>query len=474
MEIKITMEKQKCIGGVGMDNREYIHLLVDKSKAAQKEYEKFNQQQIDAVVREIAKVIYDNAVPLAKMAVEETRMGVFEDKIKKNQGKSKIIWNNLKTKKSVGIIGYNHNTGVAEVAKPMGVVGAVTPCTNPIVTPMCNAMFALKGGNSIIIAPHPRARKCAVYVVELFNQAIRKFNVPEGLIQVIEAPTVEISNELMKAVNVVVATGGMGMVKAAYSSGRPAYGVGAGNVQCIIDRDVDLHEAIPKIIAGRIFDNGIICSGEQTIITHKDDYARVIEELKSAGNDAYCIEDGIEKDKIRNALFVGGVMNKDLVGQSVGKVAEIAGLNIPKGTKVIIVKADGYGGADLLSKEKMCPVISIYTYETFKQAIDIANANLEVEGKGHSISIHSDNSENIEYAAGIVPVSRVLVNQICSTMNGGSFYNGFAPTTTLGCGSWGNNSISENLDYRHLINITRIGYYLKNAVVPTDEEIWGR
>jgi len=454
-----------------MENNDLIKSLIDKSRIAQKEFEKFNQQQVDVVVKAIARVVYDHAEELARMAADESRMGVYEDKIKKNRGKSSIIWNHLKTKKTVGIIKYDEETGVVEVARPMGVVGVITPCTNPIVTPMANSMAALKGRNSIIIAPHPRAKNCARYLVNLFNEAIAKYNAPENLIQVIDEPSIELTSELMSAVDVVVATGGMGMVKSAYSSGKPAYGVGAGNVQCIIDKGVDLKDSIPKIVAGRIFDNGIICSGEQTIIVHEEDYAQAIDEIKANG--AYFIDNPQEREKLTKALFINGVMNKDLVGQSIAKVAETAGIKIPDGTKLIVVEAEGIGSEDLLSKEKMCAVISSYKYKTFKEAVDIAISNLEVEGKGHSIAIHSDNRENIEYAANVVPVSRVLINQICSTMNGGSFYNGFAPTTTLGCGSWGNNSISENFDYKHLINITRIGYYMKDAKVPTQEELWG-
>jgi len=448
-----------------------IDELIEKSRIAQKKYEKFNQHQVDLIVKEIAWTVYSNAEELARMAVEETGMGVYEDKVKKNRGKASIIWNNLKSKKSVGIINYDEAKGVVEVARPMGVIGLVTPCTNPIVTPMCNAMFALKGRNSVIISPHPRAKKCAVHLVNMFNDAIKKYDAPENLIQVIDEPSIELTNELMKKVDVIVATGGMGMVKAAYSSGKPAYGVGAGNVQCIIDRGVDLKETVPKIVAGRIFDNGIICSAEQSIIVHEEDYMKVVEELRL--NKVYYTEDSNEVSRIRNALFINGVMNKNLVGQSVLKVAEAAGLDIPKDTKAIAVKAEGIGQNDLLCKEKMCPVIAVFKYKTFTEAVEIANANLEYEGKGHSISLHSNNKENIEYAACNIPVSRVLVNQICSTMNGGSFYNGFTPTTTLGCGSWGNNSISENLDYKHIINITRIGYYKKDARVPTDEELWG-
>jgi len=454
-----------------MDSKEFFATMIEKSGKAQKIFEGFNQQQVDSVVKEIAKIVYNNAEELARMAVDETRMGVYEDKVKKNHGKPSIIWNSIKNKKSVGIISYNEETGVVEVAKPMGVVGVVTPCTNPIVTPMCNAMFALKGRNSIIISPHPRAKKCTRHLVDMFNNAIKKYNVPEDLIQTIDEPTIELTSELMKNVDVVVATGGMGMVKSAYSSGKPSYGVGAGNVQCIIDQDVDIEETVPKIIAGRIFDNGIICSGEQTIIAHEDDYDKVVAELKANG--AYYTEDKEEVSRIRNAVFPKGVMNKNLVGQSIQKVADAAGIKIPEGTKAIVVKAEGTGEADDLSQEKMCSVIAAYKYKTFKEAIEIANANLEVAGKGHSISLHSNNKGNVEYAGNNVSVCRVLVNQICSTMNGGSFFNGFAPTTTLGCGSWGNNSISENFDYKHLINITRIGYFMKDAKVPTNEELWG-
>lgn len=260
------------------------------------------------------------------------------------------------------------------------------------------------------------------------------------------------------------------MVKAAYSSGKPAYGVGVGNVQCIIDRNVDIKTAVSKIVTGRTFDNGIICSGEQAIIIHEDDYEEVVNELKANG--AYYIEDGEEKEKLRQALFIDGITNRHLVGKPASKVAEYAGINLPGPAKLIAVRADGVGKADILSKEKMCPVIATFKYRTFVEAVDIAIANLEVEGKGHTIAIHSDNKENIEYAATTVHVCRVLVNQIGATMNGGSFFNGFIPTTTLGCGSWGNNSISENLGYENFINITRIGYLLTNVKEPTEQEIW--
>jgi len=454
-----------------MDDKQFIKELVDKSRKAQKIYETFNQQQVDRVVRALAKVVWDNAEPLAKMAAEETGMGVYEDKIAKNRGKSRIIWNSLKGKKSVGIIDEDKEKGLFYVAKPMGVIGMVTPCTNPIVTPMCNLMFALKGRNSAIIAPHPRAKKCGRVTVDLMNKEIAKLGAPENLIQYIDEPTIELSGELMRQVDVVVATGGMGMVKAAYSSGKPSFGVGAGNVQVIIDRDADFNDAADKVIKGRMFDNGIICSGEQTVIAPDAKYDEVIAAFKKNG--AFYVDDQAVVDKFRKVMFdEQGIISRDVVGQSVQKIASLAGVSVPAGTKVILLKAKGIGREDILCKEKMCPVMAAFSYKTFEDAVRIAQTNLEWEGKGHTAAIHSNNMDHIKYAGVALPVSRLIVNQTSSTGAGGSFFNGFAPTTTLGCGSWGNNSISENLDYKHLINISRIGLLNKDAVVPSDESIW--
>lgn len=453
-----------------METKSYLDSLLERGRKAQKEFEGFSQERVDEVVRVIGKVVYDRAEELARMAVDETRMGVYEHKVAKNKGKSKMIWKNLKGKKSVGIIEEDKENALIKVAKPMGIIGAVTPCTNPIVTPMCNSMFALKGRNAIIVAPHPRAKKCAKYVVDLFNEELRKLGAPEGLIQVIEEPSIELTNELMKKADAVVATGGMGMVKAAYSSGKPAYGVGAGNVQCIIDRDVNIEEAAVKMIEGRSFDNGIICSGEQSIIAPREKYNEIMEVFKKNG--AYYIEDEETIEKFAKVIFPEGTINGKIVGQSVRTIADMAGVDVPVGTKVIILKARGYGDKDVLCKEKMCPVMIALEYDKFEDAIHIAQSNLEVEGKGHSCAIHSNNMENIKLAGDKLTVSRLVVNQPSSTSAGGGARNGFAPTTTLGCGSWGNNSISENLDYKHLINVSRIGLYNENAKVLTDDEIW--
>ena len=454
-----------------MTNADYINHLIENSKSAQASYEKFSQQEVDNIVRALAKSIFDNAEKLAKMAVEETRMGNVRDKVMKKLGKSRIIWNSLKGKKSVGILEYDKTTQIALVAKPMGVIGVITPCTNPVVTPMCNAMFALKGRNSIIIAPHPRAKKCGKFTVDLFNEAVAKYNAPKDLIQTIEEPSKELTQELMEKVDVVVATGGMGMVKAAYSSGKPAFGVGAGNVQVIIDRDADIKEAIPKIITGRAFDNGIICSAEQTVMVPEEKFDEVVAEFKA--HNCHFISDKDEKERLRKTLFTEGIPNKDVIGQDVAKIALLAQIKIPSGIKVLIIETDGIGREDVFCKEKMCPVLALTKYKGFQHAVEIAQTNLDFEGKGHSVTIHSNTKENIEYAGINLKVSRILINQICATSNGGSFFNSLTATTTLGCGSWGNNSISENLDYKHLINISRIAYPIEGATMPSDEDLWG-
>lgn len=453
-----------------MNNENYINDLIGKAKVAQAILESYDQEKIDSIVKVIAKVIFDNAAPLARMAVDETRMGVYDHKVLKNQGKARILWNDLKDKKSVGILRELKDEGIIEIAKPMGVVGAITPCTNPIVTPMCNAMFALKARNSIIIAPHPRAKKCACELQKLYQAEFEKMGVPKDIFQVIEEPSIQLSGLLMKNVDVVIATGGMGMVKAAYSSGKPAFGVGAGNVQCILDKDIDYSVAVPKIITGRSFDNGIICSGEQTMIAPEENYDEIINEFKKNG--AYYIDNPIDAQKLREVIFPDNIINKNLVGQPISIVAKTAGLDIPADTKVILVKADGEGTKDLFCREKMCSIIAAFKYSTIEEAVNIAQANLNVEGKGHSASIHSNNDENIKYVGENLTVSRLVVNQVASTTLGGSYFNGFNPTTTLGCGSWGNNSISENLSFKHLINISRIGYYMEDRTAPTDDELW--
>ena len=454
------------------DSKAYIAGYIERARKAQAVFEKLTQEETDAAVRAIAKVVFDNAEILAEIAVKETGMGNKHDKILKNKSKSKMIWNHLKDKKSKGIIERDEGTGVTKVAKPIGVVAAITPSTNPSVTPMGNAMVALKGGNAIIITAHHKAIESSTKTVEMMNAELARLGMPENLIQILDIQSRENTKNLIAMADIVIATGGMGMVQAAYSSGKPALGVGVGNVQCIIDRGVDLKEAVAKIAAGRAFDNGIICAAEQTVICPKEKLDDILTQFEVCN--AYVIKNKDEKDALRGAMFEDGAMRRQAVGRSAKDVAVLAGLSVPEDTKLIVVMADGAGAKDIFSKEKMCPVLSVYTYDDFEDAVKIAAENLEVEGKGHSVSIHSSNEKHIELAGERICISRLLVNQVCASSAGGSFYNGLAPTNTLGCGSWGNNSISENLDYKHLINISRIAYYMPNNRLPADEEVWGQ
>lgn len=443
---------------------------VSRAAEAQKKYEeRFNQEAVDEVVKTAAKVIYDNAETLARMAVDETKMGVYEHKVAKNRNKSKGVWMNLNGKKSMGVLDIDDRTGLIKIAKPVGVVAAITPMTNPIVTPMANIIFALKTKNAIIVAPHPFAKRCSTYTVKLIKEAIARYHVPEDLVQIIEEPSIDKTKELMSLVDVVVATGGMQMVHSAYSSGKPSFGVGAGNVQVILDRFIDYDEAADKIITGRAFDNGIICSGEQCFIYHKKDKEEVFDAFRRHG--AYIAPEE-EHDKIVNAVFSNGSISRDIVGQSVDFIAKKAGITIPEGTRIIVVEARGVGKADLICKEKMCPVMTCLAYSNFEEAIDFAKTNLNMEGSGHTAGIHSNNQANIIKAGSEISVSRMIINAPCSITAGGSIQNGLSVTTTLGCGTWGNNSISENFTYKHLLNITRVAQISPHIHVPTDEEIW--
>jgi succinate-semialdehyde dehydrogenase len=448
-----------------------IKEMIKRSRVALKQYEDYDQHGVDSIVKELARIVFFKADELARMAYEETRMGGYEYKVRKHLSKARTIWNDLRTKKSVGIINRDEKTGIVEIAKPVGVVGAVTPCTNPIVTVMSNAMFALKGRNTIIISPHPRAAKCVSYLVELYRDAITKLGATADLIQCISDPSIENTKELMKAVDVVVATGGMDMVRSAYSSGKPSFGVGAGNVQCIVDMGVDIPETVNKIIDGRTFDNGIICSGEQSVIIPDKIFVKVVNEFEKQG--CRYVDDKEEKKRLEQLLFPGGKINRHMIGQPVEVIADTANIAVSPGTKMILVLEEKDDGESIFRREKMFPVAAVYAYSVFSEAVDIALENLNVEGKGHSVAIHSNNTEHVELLALRAPVSRVVVNAPGSTTLGGSFFNGFAPTTTLGCGSWGNNSISENLTYKHLLNITRIGYLRPDNPIPTDEELWG-
>ncbi|MDR1801549.1 MAG: aldehyde dehydrogenase family protein [Lachnospiraceae bacterium] len=455
-----------------MEAKEYVLDLISKARIAQQEFETFSQEKVDEAVRAIGKAIYDEGDMLAKMAVEETRMGLYEDKIMKNKGKSKAVWNKLKGVKSRGIIRYIEEEGLVEVAKPIGVIGAVTPTTNPTMTPMQNAMIALKGANAIIVCPHPRAKKTGEKSVEIMRDALEKVGAPKDLIQIVPEPSVEVSGLVMQLCDACVSTGGPGMVKAAYSSGKPAFGVGAGNVQCIVDDDADLKVVIPKVVRGRTYDNGILCTCEQSVHIPEEKYDEAVKMLIDAG--AYYFDKSDELNALRNTMFPDGkLINKDVVGASPQTIAKMAGITVPDSIKFLLAPVKAAGVGEPLAREKLCPVLAIYSYKTWEEAVANAVTNLNMEGAGHSAVLHSSNKEHIEYAAELLPVSRVGINMIGSSGLGGGFDNGLNPTATLGCGSWGNNSISENLWWHHLVNIQKVAYLMPEKKIPTDEEIWG-
>lgn len=446
-----------------------------KARDAQRIYETLSQTNVDSIVRAIGKYVYDNAELLAQMTIEDTGIGHLGDKIVKNQIKSSIIWNHLKGQKSRGIIGDDPEKGLIYVAKPIGVIGVIgviTPVTNPVVTPMCNTMYALKCGNAVIIAPHPKGQRCAEHLGAAFMHIVLAHGGPENLIQVIHNGSLAITQELMRSVDVIVATGGSSMVKAAYCSGKPAFGVGPGNVPVIIDRNVDLTETIDKIVTGASFDNGLICSHEQCVFVPEEQYDEAIRTF-IATEKVWYSDDKETVDALRQTLFHNGKLNPEVIGLAPWQVGMAAGISIPESMRLILLKVDGAGSADILCKEKLCPVVCILSYNTFEEALVMAQANLEVEGKGHSAVIHTHSEAHIEAAALQLTVSRLVVNQPSSTSAGGAFQNGFSPSTTLGCGSWGGNSISENLDYTHLMNVSQIGKIIANKQVPmAPAEIW--
>ncbi len=444
--------------------------LLEKSRVALDKMKGCSQEEVDLMCRVINKAVSDNAEELAKLAVEETNMGNVESKIIKNTTMGSGVWLTMKNKKSIGIIGEDKEKNLVYVAHPKGVVASVAPTTNPTITPLGNAMLAIKGRNTIIVSPHPRSKKTTGKTIEYMNKALAEINAPENIIQMVKDPSIEATQELMSSADVIVATGGMGMVKAAYSSGKPAYGVGQGNVQAVIDDEYDdLDLAAQFIIMGRSFDNGVICACNQSIIVHKDKKADMIKSLEKNG--AYYIGEKSDVDKVRNVLFEKGKLNIEMIGRSPFEIAKKAGFDIPNETSALVLATESRGKEDLLCGEKLCPVLILTTYEDFKDGVEIAKANLLYQGAGHTAVVHSNNKERIEYAAVELPVGRLLVNVPGIAAGGGGLFTHLNPTPSLGCGSWGGNSISENLTYEHLLNIATIAYP-RDGEPPTDEEIW--
>ena len=453
-----------------MAEKTVIDEMLEKARIAQAEIENYTQEQVDALVKIIGKTIYDHAELLAAEAVEETHFGRVDSKIYKQKKAAAAAWLYLRDKKSVGIIENDTMNKVVTFAKPVGVVACLAPSTNPTSTVASNGMNIIKCRNSTIVSPHPGAKNVTIHGVRLISDALREAGAPDNLIQVIEEPGMDKTKELMQKSDVIVATGGHAMVKSAYSSGRPSFGVGQGNVQVIIADDYkDYDKAALTIVGGRAYDNGIPCTGEQALHFPKEDYDRVVEAFTKAK--AAMIPDD-RAEGLAGLLFKeDGAINPKYVGMKPAKLAKELGFEVPGDSEVLIFNSRGLGRTNLLCREKLCPVIQLFPYESFEEGVEAARSNLLWEGAGHTSVIYTEDEKKAEYAGGKLPVGRLLVNQAGGAASGGNYINGLEPTMSLGCGSWGNNSISENLTYRHLMNVTKLAYY-HDCTMPPLDEVW--
>lgn len=456
-----------------MEPKAIIDELIAKGRAAQAIVASYNQKQIDAVVRAIGKVGFDNAELLSEMAVAETKMGRVDSKVIKNRKATSVAWYFLKDKKSVGVVEEDPINQIVTIAKPVGVIACVTPVTNPTATPLINGMHVVKGRNAAIFAPHPTSKKTSTFVVQMMREAIKKLGAPEDLVQIVEEPTIELTQMLMSAVDVVVATGGPGMVKSAYSSGKPSYGVGQGNVQILVDKDYPDYDSIAAgNIFSRSYDNGLPCTCDQTLFVPAERYDEMIAALVK--HKGFYVDDETVIEKLRQTAFTAdGAINRKFVGATVPQIADMLGIAVPDDIKAIVVPVKKVGTEEILCREIMSPVLRVFAYDDFKSAVQKAKTNYLMEGKGHSVSVHSLNDENVAYTAEEIPVCRIMVNQTALNASGGAFNNGLPPTISIGCGFWGGNSISENLTYKHLLNYSRVSRIIPDAPSPTPEEIWG-
>lgn len=446
-----------------------IQEKVSNARKAVLEIRNYTQEQVDKLMFEGAKIIYENAKPLAKMAVEETGFGSYEDKIEKNTGTAAVFYDYLKDKKSVGIINEIPEEGIIEVAHPVGVIAAITPATNPTVTPLGNFMHAIKGKNAVIVSASPRAENTTKRTVELIREALEKNGAPKDLIQVVDSPTIQKSQELMEACDLILATGSASLTRAAYSSGTPAYGVGPGNPPVILDRDYDIKEAAKMTVVAVASDNGILCDGDNLFLYPQEKEAEVFEALRE--ENVVIFEEKYEVDNFREVIFNEGKQNPNLIGKDAKHIAEKAGFKVDENTKVIGLKVEDVGRVDILNEEIMAPVVVLKGYDKFEDGVMMAIKNMvESGGIGHTAGLFSNNDEHIRYAGEKIPVSRLLINQPTPDAWGPTT-NGLAPAVSEGCGTWGNNILSANVDYIHLVNVSRIALRLDKEM-PDPEKIF--
>ena len=459
---------------------ESIDKLVQNAQTALTEMRQLNQEQIDNIVKEMALAGLDQHMELAKLAVEETGRGVYEDKITKNIFATEYVYHNIKYDKTIGVISEDEQEGMIEIAEPIGVIAGVTPVTNPTSTTLFKSIISIKTGNPIIFAFHPSAQKCSSEAARVVHEAAVKAGAPRNCIQWIEKPSIKATQALMKhnGVATILATGGPGMVKSAYSSGKPALGVGAGNVPCYIEKSVNVKRAVNDVILSKSFDNGMICASEQAIIVDKEIYEQVKQEM--IDNNVYFLNKE-EKAKVEKLVINADTcaVNPVIVGMKASKIAEMAGIQVPQDTKILVAELTGVGAEHPLSREKLSPVLAAYKVNGTEEGLQRAEKMLEFGGLGHSAVLHSDNQEIQDAFGKRMKAGRIILNAPSSHGAIGDIYNAYMPSLTLGCGSYGGNSVSSNVGAMHLMNIKKMArrnvnmqwfkvppkiYFEKNAV----------
>ena len=448
-----------------IDNVEALEARLAALKKAQAQFATYTQEQVDKIFLAAATAADKERIPLAKMAVAETGMGVVEDKVIKNHYAAEYIYNAYKNTKTCGVIEEDASFGIKKIAEPIGVIAAVIPTTNPTSTAIFKTLIALKTRNAIIISPHPRAKACTIAAAKVVLDAAVKAGAPEGIIGWIDVPSLELTNMVMKEADIILATGGPGMVKAAYSSGKPALGVGAGNTPAVIDDTADITVAVNSIIHSKTFDNGMICASEQSVIVLDKVYAAVKKEFKERG----ChILTAAETEKVRKTIIINGALNAKIVGQPAAKIAELSGVTVPADTKILIGEVTSVSIDEEFAHEKLSPVLAMYRAKDFDDALAKAGQLIADGGYGHTASLHinaATEKDKIAKFAESMKTCRILVNTPSSQGGIGDLYNfKLAPSLTLGCGSWGGNSVSENVGGKHLLNIKTVAERRENML----------
>ena len=455
------MEKNYTI----VDSVETLEAAIAKVRAAQKEFAAYSQEQVDKIFLAAAIAADKMRIPLAKAAVEETGMGIVEDKVIKNHYAAEYIYNAYKNTKTCGVIEEDKAYGIKKIAEPIGVIAAVIPTTNPTSTAIFKTLIALKTRNGIIISPHPRAKNSTIAAAKVVLEAAVAAGAPEGIIDWIDVPSLDMTNLVMKEADIILATGGPGMVKAAYSSGKPALGVGAGNTPAIIDSTADILLAVNSVIHSKTFDNGMICASEQSVIVHKDIYSAVKKEFAARG--CYFLNDS-ETEKVRKTILINGALNAKIVGQKAHTIAALAGVTVPEDTKILIGEVESVDISEEFAHEKLSPVLAMYKAKSFEDALDKAERLVADGGYGHTSSLYVNavtEKEKIDAFAARMKTCRILVNTPSSHGGIGDLYNfKLAPSLTLGCGSWGGNSVSENVGVKHLLNIKTVAERRENML----------